>query len=83
MSEASVMIAVSAEHRKEAIDAVAYAIDQVKSTVAIWKKVSDTPAHYMYTINIFVLEPHHLINGIKKIQDLECKLCGGRSDIKC
>ena len=37
--EASVMIAVSAEHRKEAIEAVAYAIDQVKSTATIWKKV--------------------------------------------
>ena len=33
------MIAVSAEHRKEAIEAVAYAIDQVKSTATIWKKV--------------------------------------------
>ena len=39
VAEASVMIAMSAEHRKEAIDAVTYAINQVKSTVAIWKKV--------------------------------------------
>lgn len=37
--EASVMIAVSAEHRKEALEAVAYAIDTVKSTATIWKKV--------------------------------------------
>ena len=39
VGEASVMIAVSAEHRKEALEAVSYAIDQVKSTAAIWKKV--------------------------------------------
>lgn len=39
--EASVMIAVSAEHRKEAIAAVTYAIDTVKSTATIWKKVTD------------------------------------------
>jgi molybdopterin synthase catalytic subunit len=38
VGEASVMIAVSAEHRKEALEAVSYAIDQVKSTAAIWKK---------------------------------------------
>lgn len=38
--EASVMIAVSAEHRKEAIEAVAYAIDQVKCIATIWKKVN-------------------------------------------
>ena len=40
VSEASVMIAVSSEHRTEALDAVSYAIDQVKSTATIWKKVS-------------------------------------------
>ena len=39
VSEASVMIAVSAEHRKEALEAVPYAINQVKSTTTIWKKV--------------------------------------------
>ena len=33
------MIAVSAEHRKEALEAVSYAIDQVKGTATIWKKV--------------------------------------------
>ena len=39
VSEASVMIAASSEHRKEAIEAVAHAIDAVKSTATIWKKV--------------------------------------------
>ena len=39
VSEASVVIAVSAEHRKEAIEAVAFAIEVVKSVAAIWKKV--------------------------------------------
>ena len=39
VSEASVIIAVSSTHRKEAIEAVAFAIDAVKSTATIWKKV--------------------------------------------
>ena len=43
VSEASVMIAVSAEHRREALDAVSYAVDQVKSTATIWKKVKEKP----------------------------------------
>ena len=41
MCEASVMIAVSATHRKEAIQAVTCAIDQVKSVATIWKKVGE------------------------------------------
>ena len=39
VGEASVMIAASSEHRKEAIEAVAHAIDAVKATATIWKKV--------------------------------------------
>ena len=39
VGEASVMIAASSEHRKEAIEAVAHAIDSVKATATIWKKV--------------------------------------------
>ena len=39
MGEASVIVAASAEHRQEAIEAVAFVIDAVKSTAAIWKKV--------------------------------------------
>ena len=45
MSEASVIVAASAEHRREAIEAVTFMIDAVKGTAAIWKKVklhSDT-----------------------------------------
>ena len=38
VGEASVMIAVSSEHRKEALEAVSYAIDRVKCTATIWKK---------------------------------------------
>lgn len=37
--EPSVMIAVSSAHRKEAIESTSYAIDAIKSSVAIWKKV--------------------------------------------
>ena len=40
VSEASIAVAVSAEHRAEAIEAVAFAVDAVKATAAIWKKVS-------------------------------------------
>ena len=38
IGEASVMIAVSAAHRREAFEACRYAIDQLKRTVPIWKK---------------------------------------------
>ena len=34
------MIAVSATHRREAIEATSFAIDAVKSSTTIWKKVS-------------------------------------------
>ncbi|XP_025077993.1 molybdopterin synthase catalytic subunit-like [Pomacea canaliculata] len=36
--EASIIIAISASHRKEALEAVHFAIDSVKATVPIWKK---------------------------------------------
>ena len=36
--EASVAIAVSAPHRKEAFEACRYAIDELKKRVPIWKK---------------------------------------------
>ena len=48
--EASVMIAVSAEHRKEAIEAVAYAIDTVKSTATIWKKVKQEDQSHKFVL---------------------------------
>jgi molybdopterin synthase catalytic subunit len=38
VGEASVAVAVSAEHRKEAFDACRYGIDTVKARVPIWKK---------------------------------------------
>jgi hypothetical protein len=39
VGEASVIVAVSAEHRKDTLDAVAYGIDTLKARVPIWKKV--------------------------------------------
>jgi molybdopterin synthase catalytic subunit len=36
--EASVVIAVAAGHRAEAFDACRFAIDQIKSSVPVWKK---------------------------------------------
>lgn len=38
LGEASVVVAVSAPHRPEAFDAARFAIDQVKSTVPVWKR---------------------------------------------
>ena len=38
ITEASVAIAVSAPHRKEAFEACRYAIDELKKRVPIWKK---------------------------------------------
>jgi molybdopterin synthase catalytic subunit len=38
IGQASVVIAVSAPHRREAFDAAAYAIDRLKQIVPIWKK---------------------------------------------
>ncbi|HWQ68436.1 MAG TPA: molybdenum cofactor biosynthesis protein MoaE [Patescibacteria group bacterium] len=38
IGEASVAIAVSAPHRREALAACAYAIDRLKEIVPIWKK---------------------------------------------
>ena len=38
LSEASVVIAVSAPHRRAAFDAASYAIDTLKESVPIWKQ---------------------------------------------
>jgi molybdopterin synthase catalytic subunit len=38
VGEASVVVAVSSSHRKEAFEACRYAIDTLKKTVPIWKK---------------------------------------------
>jgi molybdopterin synthase catalytic subunit len=38
IGEASVLIAVSAAHRREAFEACQYAIDTLKQTVPVWKK---------------------------------------------
>ena len=38
LGEASVVIAVSSAHRKESLEAVHFAIDDLKATVPIWKK---------------------------------------------
>mmetsp|Transcript_34232 Transcript_34232/g.34885 ORF Transcript_34232/g.34885 Transcript_34232/m.34885 type:complete len:170 (+) Transcript_34232:235-744(+) len=38
IGEVSVAIAVSSEHRRDSLQAVAHAIDRLKATVPIWKK---------------------------------------------
>jgi molybdopterin synthase catalytic subunit len=40
-----VVIAVSSEHRKESLEAVEFAINQLKKTVPIWKKVEIDNKH--------------------------------------
>ena len=38
VGEASVVIAVAAPHRRQALDACAYAIERVKQIIPVWKK---------------------------------------------
>jgi len=38
VTEASIVIAISSEHRTESLEAVQFAIDTMKKTVPIWKK---------------------------------------------
>jgi len=38
IGEASVIIAISSEHRTESLEAVHWAIDELKATVPVWKK---------------------------------------------
>lgn len=38
VSEASVVVAISSEHRQESLDAVSFAINALKASVPIWKK---------------------------------------------
>lgn len=47
--EASVIVAISSEHRKESLEAVHFAIDDLKAHVPIWKKEvyeGDTPSEW-------------------------------------
>ncbi len=39
LTESSVIVAISSPHRNESLEAVHYAIDTLKATVPIWKKV--------------------------------------------
>ena len=38
IGEASVLIAASSAHRREALDAVSWCIDELKRRVVVWKK---------------------------------------------
>eukprot|EP01126_Amoeba_proteus_P035876 TRINITY_DN362_c0_g1_i10.p1 TRINITY_DN362_c0_g1~~TRINITY_DN362_c0_g1_i10.p1 ORF type:complete len:113 (-),score=6.79 TRINITY_DN362_c0_g1_i10:209-547(-) len=38
IGEASVIIAISSQHREEGLEAVHWSIDELKATVPIWKK---------------------------------------------
>lgn len=43
VGEASVVIAISSKHRKESLEAIEFAINTLKATVTIWKKVGHPP----------------------------------------
>jgi molybdopterin synthase catalytic subunit len=48
IGEASVVIAVSAPHRQQALGACAYAIERLKQIVPVWKKeVSSDGSHWV------------------------------------
>lgn len=38
VAEASVVLAASSAHRRAALDAVAWALDELKQTVPVWKR---------------------------------------------
>jgi molybdopterin synthase catalytic subunit len=39
ISDTSIAVVISSEHRKDSLEAIRFAIDELKSTVPIWKKV--------------------------------------------
>jgi molybdopterin synthase catalytic subunit len=51
VKEASIVIAVSAPHRRDSLEAVSYCIDQVKTTVPIWKKEWYEDSSYVWKEN--------------------------------
>lgn len=51
VTEVSVLVAASSVHRKEAIEAVSYGIDAIKSDVPIWKKEEYDDGTYSWKEN--------------------------------
>lgn len=58
ISEVSVLIAVSSPHRTESLKAVEFAINELKKTVPIWKKVNN----YLECINYIKLQVQSNLN---------------------
>ena len=52
VGEASVVVAVSSPHRREALDAVSFCIDDLKAHVPIWKKELDEDAGGEWKANV-------------------------------
>ena len=53
VSEISVAVAVSSEHRKEAFEACKYGIDNIKTRVPIWKKeYSETGDNWVHGVSL-------------------------------
>lgn len=50
ISEISIAILVSSEHRIDSIEAMHFLIDELKRTVPIWKKVS-LAVNYFFKVN--------------------------------
>ena len=73
--EASVIIAISSAHRREALDATSFAIDTLKAMVPIWKKVRLGFVHkqikflYVHTD----LADFHRFYGLTRVVHEYCK----------
>lgn len=48
VGEPAILVAVLARHRREAFDAAAWIMDEVKASVAIWKKEVGDEAHWVH-----------------------------------
>lgn len=77
VGEASVFVAVSAEHRAEAMEACRYVIDEVKASVPIWKKEVYDDGEVWKENKEFVERRPELGFGMKtKVHDKVSRCCG-------
>jgi molybdopterin synthase catalytic subunit len=69
VGEASVAIAISSPHRREALQACAYAIERLKEIVPVWKKEvwSDGSEWIGSTVDEYREQGH--ISGVDPISD--------------
>eukprot|EP00871_Galdieria_phlegrea_P002012 jgi/Galph1/2811/GphlegSOOS_G1456.1 len=66
IGETSVIVAISSEHRKEALEACSFAIDKLKASVPIWKKEYYTLESSQWLANKEFGERFHATPNIQK-----------------